>query len=1142
MTKSFPFPRPSISLSFPRTHDAHGLMRGGRARALALCLGLSVLGCGSGNPTSPSDDGGGVTADAGGADAQVPGDGSVGAGDGGAGDSASGADSAPPPFDAGPWTANPASLVNTLVGTTGGGNTFPGADYPFGMIQWSPDTAPNGLGTPTGGYDYGDTSLKGFSLTHLSGPGCTGYGDLPILPLVGGLPSGTDPGSILEPLTHTTEVGTAGYYTLQSGSASAGGLITTELTATLHSAMARFTYPATNNANILIKLLGSQNGDNGSSATIIGSNEVQGSTTETSGFCGVSNSPTVYFDIVFDQAFTASQIIKDSAGTLDSVVFLTFDTTTTEIVQAKVAISFISAANAAANWAAENPSTQWSFDTIETAAQTAWNGLLGKIQIAGGSASQTQLFYTALYHSLLHPNVFSDANGQYLGFDGQTHMVGNPQKDQYANYSGWDIYRGQVQMSALLAPQQMSDSAQSMINDAAQNNGQLPKWASLNVETYVMVGDPADAILAGYYAFGATNFDTSTALTDMINEATTPNNIRPGLAYYETLGYLPDDGTYGCCNYNGSVSTTLEYAQADFAISQLASALGDTTHAASFLARAQNWQNLFDPTTLLFTPKYLDGTFMSGVGPTFYNVASSSYQPEFVEGSAGQYQWEEPFNRQALLTAMGGPSAVNPLLATYFSQLNDCGFTSSYACLTNEMDLGEQYWNSYTGTPATTQDIVDRLRTQVFADAPAMINNNDDLGAESSILAWSMLGIYPNYPGSAVMDLNAPSFPAALIHLPNGSTLAIDAPAAVPPDDAGTPAQYVQTLYMNGAAKTASWVDASLIQNGGTLYFTLGSSPSATWGTGASDMPPSYGVDSTAAIGFVQTSPIVIAPGAQVTANLGAASTRSDVSQTITWEVSANAGTAIGVSPTSGQLTLAPSAKGTAALTFTAPQTQGQYIVPFQMTSSTGNAVPSAAVSVIVAPAGSLFPYFNNAGISDDSTGTGNLDGAGFSYSAEALAAAGVTPGSTIAAGGINYTWPNVPVGQDDDIQVAGQTISFAAASGKTTIGLLGCATDAETTGAQGTLTVTYADSSTQSIPIAFTDWTRGGGGYPLVGGNVVAVTTAYRDQGTTKQNVTSYVYALSATLTGTAAVQSVTLPFTVTGGSINVFDVELGP
>jgi hypothetical protein len=292
----------------------------------------------------------------------------------------------------------------------------------------------------------------------------------------------------------------------------------------------------------------------------------------------------------------------------------------------------------------------------------------------------------------------------------------------------------------------------------------------------------------------------------------------------------------------------------------------------------------------------------------------------------------------------------------------------------------------------------------------------------------------------------------------------------------------------------------------------------------------------------VQTSPIVIAPGAQVTANLGAASTRSDVSQTITWEVSANAGTAIGVSPTSGQLTLAPSAKGTAALTFTAPQTQGQYIVPFQMTSSTGNAVPSAAVSVIVAPAGSLFPYFNNAGISDDSTGTGNLDGAGFSYSAEALAAAGVTPGSTIAAGGINYTWPNVPVGQDDDIQVAGQTISFAAASGKTTIGLLGCATDAETTGAQGTLTVTYADSSTQSIPIAFTDWTRGGGGYPLVGGNVVAVTTAYRDQGTTKQNVTSYVYALSATLTGTAAVQSVTLPFTVTGGSINVFDVELGP
>jgi predicted alpha-1,2-mannosidase len=1025
--------------------------------------------------------------------------------------------------DGGAWVANPASVVNTLIGTTNFGNTFPGADYPFGMIQWSPDTYPNR--NDGSGYDYTDTQLVGFSLTHISGPGCGAYGDLPMLPMIGGLPTG-DPGSHLEPLTHTGEVGTAGYYKVQSGTTP----ITTELTATQHSAMARFTYPATPNANLLIKLLASENGSWGSSATIVGTNEVQGSTTS-GHFCGDPNDQyTVYFDIVFDQPFTASQILNNSAGTMKSVVFLTFDTTKTQVVQAKVAISFVSAANAAGNWAAENANPQWDFGAVKSGAQAAWNGLLDQIQIAGGTASEQELFYSALYHSLLHPNVFSDTNGQYIGFDNKTHTVSGNQKAQYANYSGWDIYHAQAQLSALVAPQQMSDSAQSMLNDAAQNGGRLPKWALANAETYVMVGDPADGIIAGYYAFGATNFDTATALTTMVNEATVPNPIRPGLSYYQSLGYLPDDVSYDCCNFYGSVSTLLEYVQADFALSQFASALGDTTNASKFLARSQNWQNVFNPTNSFFNPKRLDGTFVSGVTMTG--------NQGMVEGSTSQYRWVVPFNRQAQITAMGGASVVNSLLQTFYSNLDDQ--SGQHAFFANEFEQGAQYWNDFTGQPWNAQDVVNRLRTQVFHDAPAFLDNNDDLGAESSMLVWSMLGVYPDYPGSAVMTLNAPEFPQELIHLPSGATLAINAPGV----SASTP--YVQSLMVNGKASTAPWLDATFVKAGGTLDFTMGATPNTSWGTAATDAPPSFGLDSTAAIGFANVSSLVVAPGGQASAIIGAQSTRSDISQTVSWQVSAaggdaGAGAAVAISPPSGTLSLAAGGQATQTLTFTAPSTQGQYPLPFQLTSSTGIPAPGPAIMLIVASPGSIWPYFNNAGISNDTTGGTNFDGSGFSYSAQALAAAGATPGATVSVGAVKYLWPNVAAGQLDNIVTSGQTITFNETAVKSTINVLGCATNAGSTGAQGTVTVTYLDGTTQQIPVTFTDWTKGGGGFQLVGGNAVAITTAYRLQGTAHDPTTTYVYSATALLTDTTStVTSVTLPPTTSGGTMHVFDVEI--
>ena len=433
-----------------------------------------------------------------------------------------------------PEVSDPTSLVNPFVGTADGGDTFPGADTPFGMVQWSPDTTRQADG---GGYAYHSPSIIGYSLTHLSGPGCPADGDVPVLPTVGAI--GSDPGDVTAPLSHNDETASPGYYQLDAGD------VNTQLTATTRSGMASFSFPSTaSEGTLLFKLSQSANGVTASQFGVVNSHEVDGWVTS-GHFCGASETYTLYFDMIFDHAFASSGTWQTGGAG----AYVTFDTAANPVVEAKVGISYVSTANAVLNRRVENPG--WSFDSVAAAARRAWQAILGKVQVGGGTPTEQTVFYTALYHSLLEPNVFSDANGQYMGFDGQVHRVAAPQTAQYADYSGWDVYRSEIQLEALLAPHQTSDIVTSMLNDDAQS-GQLPKWAQNNGETYTMVGDPADGIIADAYAFGATDFNTRQALTDMETEATDPNNIRPGLSVYEDDGYLPVDGTYGCCNFYGA--------------------------------------------------------------------------------------------------------------------------------------------------------------------------------------------------------------------------------------------------------------------------------------------------------------------------------------------------------------------------------------------------------------------------------------------------------------------------------------------------------------------------------------------------------------------------------------------------------------
>ncbi|MCL2552015.1 MAG: lectin [Actinomycetia bacterium] len=756
---------------------------------------------------------------------------------------------------------DPASLVNPFIGTSNQADDFPGADVPFGMVQWSPDTPSRPDG---GGYEYNDSSITGFSLSHIAGPGCGAGGDVPVLPTVGSTSA-----SATAAFSHANESASAGSYkvTFNNG-------IGTELTTTTRSGMARFTFPSTSQADLVFKLTGSQNGASATQFTKVSSTEVSGQITS-GHFCGAGNTYTLYFDMVFDRPFTsqgtaaatpsatsgggtgaqAGRAGKNTAekpnkpvlhgaapkaapaakGTADGAApaaaassgYVTFDTTSNPVVQAKVGVSYVSAANAVANRTAENGG--WDFNGTRDAAHAAWNTLLGRMQVAGGTAAQQTMFYTALYHSLLHPNVISDTNGQYPGFDGAVHSVDSGHHAVYANYSGWDIYRSQAQLEALVAPDVASDTAQSMV-DSYRQTGLFPKWSENNGESYVMVGDPAAPIIADYYAFGATGFDSATALAGLVSQASKANNDRPGLNYLGAPGYLPHDGSYGCCNFYGPAATTLEYATADFAVSALAKALGDDANHTAYLDRAQDWRNVVNPASGLLQSRNADGSWAGGFDPTSGN--------DMVEGDSFIYTGMVPFDLAGLAQAKGGNTAMNHYLDTVLRSFTG---DKGYAWVGNEPSIELPWEYDYTGAPYKTQATVRAVQDQIWRNAPdGLADGNDDLGAMSAWYVWSALGMFPETPGTSDLALGSPVFTQAVVTLPSGKTLTVNG------NGAADNAPYVQSATWNGAAWNNAYAPAGSLTAGGTLSFSLGTSANTSWASGTSAAPPSYGGDTVA--------------------------------------------------------------------------------------------------------------------------------------------------------------------------------------------------------------------------------------------------------------------------------------------------------
>lgn len=1063
---------------------------------------------------------------------------------------------------------DPASLVNPLIGTSGEVDTFPGPDMPVGMVQWGPDTTPD---RPSGGgYEYNDGKLSGFSLTHVSGPGCGVAGDLPVLPLTGTL-SG-DLGNASVGFNHGDEQTGIGQYKVTD----AGG-VTTRLTDTTRAGLGAFTFPAGRQANLLFKLSGGATQVDGTRVQVVNKKEISGSV-DSGHFCGANNHYTLHFDVKFDQPFTTSgtwvgstihpeatslkagkarqnlrahpskplkerhftvpaapsPTVHGNVGKSDEPpttgangMYVTFDTSTHTTVRAKVGISYTSDANAADNLATEI--RNWDFDAVKQANHDAWNAVLNKIRIGGGSADQQVQFYTALYHALLHPNVFSDDNGQYMGMDNQIHELARGQQDQYANYSGWDTYRSQTQLMAMVEPKVAGDVVTSMLNGYDQT-GLLPKWASNNGESYVMVGDPAAGIIADAYAFGARSFDADKALAALQHEATVPNNDRPGESVRDTKGYLPlDENDYGCCNFYGPVSTQLEYDSADYALAAFAKSLGRTAVYQKFATRAQDWMNVFNPQTGYMQAKDKDGQFAGGFTPGTSNG--------FVEGTSAQYTPMVPFNLRQLIQARGGAKAYSSYLDSLLANTTDPGNTN--ADLSNEPSVEIPWEYDYTGEPWKTQEAVRAAQQKLYFNAPVGSFGNDDLGAMSSWYVWSELGMYPETPGTDTLALGSPAFPVAEVTFAGGRTVRINAPQAAPE------APYVQSLDVKGKEWKTSWLTYQQFKGAGTLDFTLGTQPDKSWAADASAVPPSdtTGGDRVLAATGPSSDGLVLPPGASGDGTLDLTNLGGkDI--TVDWKATAPSG--VTLDPASGSVQVPASGSAEAKVHVTAGASEGTFPVTFALTDhGTGAALSGAALRVAVAKAGELWPYDTNEGIYPDGTNfSGGFDNGGWAFSQNALAAAGVTSGSTVTVDGISYTWPTVTSGQLDNLEMAGQTIPMPAGTSGASLGLLGTAANAPTdgSGVSGTMTVTYTDGTTSKATVGFSDWTLNGGSSKPIAGDTTAVTTGYRNTGSGgRDGVKTYVFATKLPLDASKQVASITLPVTGSTGTDHLFAYAFG-
>ncbi len=695
--------------------------------------------------------------------------------------------------------------VNPFIGTGGHGHTYPGASMPFGMVQLSPDTRLEGW-DGCSGYHNSDSIIYGFSHTHLSGTGVSDYGDVLFMPMIGessfdnGYNSGPD-GGYASRFNKNTEYASPGYYAVQLTDYD----INVELTVTERAGMHRYTFPAGRKAQVIIDL---EHRDKLADASIMVSekypNEVEGFRISQAW----ATEQHIYFVAKFSHQVQEVSIHK--LDSLDTKMHLSFDLKDAGQLLVKVGISAVSIEGARKNLNAEIP--DWDFDQVKENAQAAWNDQLKKIEIETGNEEYKEIFYTAMYHSMLNPNLFTDVDGQYRGMDLQVHQARNHKR--YTVFSLWDTFRATHPLFTIIEKDRTNDFIKSFLGQYREG-GSLPIWELAGNYTGCMIGYHAIPVIVDAYMKGIRDYDANKALEAMLHSA---RQSHLGLASYKKFG----------CVQAGeeaeSVSKTLEYAYDDWCIAIMAKELGRNDIYEEFIQRAQFYKNVFDPNTGFMRAR-INGTWFSPFDPSEVNF-------NYTEANSWQYSLFAPHDMSGLITLMGGDEKLEHYLDNLFNakpqttgrhQVDITGLIGQYAH-GNEPSHHMAYLYNYIGRPWKTQERVHQILTTLYSNQPDGLSGNEDCGQMSSWYVLSAMGFYPVTPGSDQYVFGTPLFDKTTINLDYDKSFIIIAKRNSAEDI------YIQSAELNGEPYNATYITQEAIDAGGELIFQMGSSKNTRWG------------------------------------------------------------------------------------------------------------------------------------------------------------------------------------------------------------------------------------------------------------------------------------------------------------------------
>lgn len=708
--------------------------------------------------------------------------------------------------------------VNPFIGTgaiDGGlsGNNYPGATSPFGMIQLSPDTSEAPNWGDASGYDYNRNTIFGFSHTRLSGTGASDLIDITLMP--------TSSGRTSSAFTHDEEKARPGYYQVMLKDEG----INAELTTTQRNGIHRYQYPAGKDAEIILDM--DHSADKGSwgrriinsQIRILNDHAVEGYRIIT----GWAKLRKIYFYMEFSSPILTSTL-RDGGRVHENTAVINgtnlhgcfrFGQLNGKPLTCKVALSSVSMENARQNMEQEAP--HWDFDRYVAAADADWEKQLGKIEVKGTEV-QKEIFYTALYHTMIQPNTMSDVNGEYMAADYTTRKVAN-NETHYTTFSLWDTFRASHPLYTLLEPERVTDFVKSMIRQY-EYYGYLPIWQLWGQDNYCMIGNHSIPVITDAILKGIPGIDVEKAYEAVYNSSVTSHPNSP-FEVWEKYGFMPEN------IQTQSVSITLEQAFDDWCVAQLAAKLNKDTDYQRFHKRSEYYRNLFHPKTKFFQSKNDKGEWIEPFDP--YQYGGNGGHP-FTEGNAWQYFWYVPHNIQVLMELTGGTKAFEQKLDTFFTSTykseqmnhNASGFVGQYAH-GNEPSHHVAYLYNFAGQPWKTQKYVSHILNTLYNNTSSGYAGNDDCGQMSAWYVFSAMGFYPVNPADGRYIIGFPLLDECTLKLAGNKEFRIRTIRKSPEDI------YIQSVTLNGKKHKDFFITHQDIMNGGTMVFKMGKKPSG-WG------------------------------------------------------------------------------------------------------------------------------------------------------------------------------------------------------------------------------------------------------------------------------------------------------------------------